>query len=94
MTATPPDGGDFVREVGKQADRRRAGRGRGVWQGLAQVGTVGWMVALPAVGGALLGRWVDERYGTGIFWTLSLLTAGLVVGCVAAWRAMIRELHD
>jgi ATP synthase protein I len=52
------------------------------------------MIALPAVGGALLGRWVDGRYETGIFWTLSLLTAGLALGCVAAWRAMNRELHE
>jgi ATP synthase protein I len=92
VTAPAPNGDDFVREVGKQAARRREARGRGVWQGLAQVGTVGWMVALPAVGGALLGRWVDARYGTGVFWTLSLLTVGLAVGCVAAWRAMNREL--
>lgn len=94
MSTPGPNGDDFVREVGKQADRRKANRGRRVWQGISQVGTVGWMVVLPAVGGAFLGRWVDARYATGIFWTLSLLTAGLVVGCAAAWRAMNRELHS
>jgi ATP synthase protein I len=92
---TPPRNGDeFAKEIERQAARRRAGRGRSVWQGLAQVGTVGWTVALPAVAGAFLGRWVDGRYGTGIFWTLSLLTLGLAVGCVAAWRAMSRELRE
>lgn len=93
MSGPAPNGDEFVREVGRQAARRRGNRGRGVWRGLAQVGTVGWMVALPAVGGALLGRWIDARYGTGIFWTLSLLTAGLAAGCGAAWRSMNRELH-
>jgi ATP synthase protein I len=93
MTTPRPNDDQFVREISKQADRRREGRGRGVWQGLAQVGTVGWMVALPAVGGALFGRWIDGRYSTGIFWTLSLLTVGLAIGCVATWRAMNRELH-
>jgi ATP synthase protein I len=93
MTTPRPDDDEFAREVGKQADRRRKGRGQGVWQGLAQLGTVGWMVALPAVGGAFLGRWIDGRYGTGVFWTLSLLTIGLAIGCAAAWRAMNRELH-
>jgi ATP synthase protein I len=88
-----PGEDDFPREVGRQANRRRAGHGPGVWRGLAQVGTVGWMVAIPAVGGAMLGRWIDGRYGTGIFWTLSLLTLGLAVGCLGAWRAMNRELH-
>lgn len=94
MTAPAPNDDEFVREVRKQADRRRANRGQSVWQGIAQVGTIGWMVVLPAVGAAFLGRWIDNRYGTGIFWTLSLLGCGLVVGCAAAWRAMNRELHS
>lgn len=94
MTLRHQDGDEFVSEVGKQAERRREARSRSVWQGLAQVGTVGWMIALPAVGGAFLGRWIDGQYGTTIFWTLSLLTVGLTVGCVAAWRAMNRELHE
>jgi ATP synthase protein I len=93
VTAPTPNDDEFVREVGRQADRRRDARGLGVWQGIAQVGTVGWMVALPAVGGAFLGRWLDGLYGTGIFWTLSLLTFGLALGCLAAWRAMNRELR-
>jgi ATP synthase protein I len=93
MTGPSPGDDDFVREVGRQADRRRRGRAAGVWRGLAQVGTVGWMVALPSVGGALLGRWIDGRYSTGIHWTLSLMTVGLATGCMAAWRAMNRELH-
>ena len=60
-----PNGDDFVREVGKQADRRREGRGKASGRGLAQVGTVGWMVALPAVGGAFLGRWIDTPVRNG-----------------------------
>lgn len=94
MTAPKPIDDEFVREVGKQAERRRKGRGQGVWRGLAQVGTVGWMIALPAVGGALLGRWIDHRASSGIFWTLSLLTVGLVIGCIAVWRAMNKELQE
>lgn len=93
MSAPTPNGDDFVREVGRQADRRKANRGRGVWQGIAQVGTAGWMVVPPAVGGAFLGRWIDSRYGTGALWTLALLTVGLATGCAAAWRAMNRELR-
>jgi hypothetical protein len=50
------------------------------------------MVALPAAGGALLGRHIDARSGTGIFWTLVLLNVGLAVGCAVAWRTMNREL--
>jgi ATP synthase protein I len=93
MNAPHQNGDQFAQEIAKQAERRKEGRRRSVWQGLAQVGTVGWMIALPGVGGAFLGRWIDEHYRTGIFWTLSLLIAGLVIGCVAAWRSMNRELR-
>lgn len=94
MTAPRPEDDEFVREVEKQAELRRKNAGQGVWRGLAQVGTVGWMVSLPAVGGALVGRWLDAHFGSGIFWTLSLLSTGLVLGCAAAWRAMSRELSE
>ena len=57
------------------------------------VGAVGWMVSLPAVLGALLGRWLDGHVGSGIFWTLSLLIAGLALGCASAWRHVRRELY-
>jgi ATP synthase protein I len=52
------------------------------------------MISLPAVGGAFLGRWLDGHSAGGIFWTLSLLSLGLAIGCVAEWRAMDRELHE
>ena len=93
MIPPKPNENEFAREIERQANRRREGRTQGVWRGLAQVGTVGWMIALPGVGGALLGRWVDRQYGMGVFWTLSLLIAGVVIGCLAVWRAMNRELH-
>ena len=93
MIPPQPDDNAFIREIDQQARRYHEGRRQRVWQGLAQVGTLGWMVALPAVGGALLGRWLDRHYATGIFWTLSLLMLGVMIGCLAAWRAMSRELH-
>lgn len=82
----------FVREVRRQAERVRAGRRLGFWQGLSMVGAVGWMVSLPAVLGALAGRWLDGRFAGGIFWTLLLLTLGLALGCGSAWRYLRREL--
>jgi ATP synthase protein I len=84
----------FVTEVRRQAERARRGRELSFWQGLSLVGGIGWVVVLPAVGGAVLGRLLDAQWGTGHFWTLSLLTVGLTLGCVSAWRQIARELHD
>lgn len=92
MTEPERDEDPFVAEVRRQA--ARAGRARHLtfWQGLGLVGTVGWMVAMPTVGGALLGRWLDTKFDTRVFWTLSLIFVGVTLGCASAWRQIKREL--
>ncbi len=83
----------FVREVRRQAERAGTGQGVTIWRGLGLVGSVGWMVVVPALLGAFLGRWIDRRAGSGIFWTLSLLFMGLALGCTSAWRHANQELE-
>lgn len=83
----------FVIQVRRQTELARAGRRLTFWQGLTLVGAVGWMVSVPAVLGALLGRWLDAESASGTFWTLSLLILGLVLGCASAWRHVLRELQ-
>ena len=34
------------------------------------------------------GRWLDVRYGSGLFWTAPLLMLGAALGCWSAWRWM------
>ncbi len=82
----------FVREVRRQAERAQAPQHLTFWQGLNLVGSVGWMVVLPTLLGAFAGRWIDSRAATGVFWTLSLLFTGVVLGCATAWRHVHREL--
>ena len=89
---TPED--PFVSEIRRQAKRANKNRHSTFWRGLASVGSVGWMVSLPAVVGALVGRWLDIEFASGIFWTLSLLVGGLLLGCAAAWRHVDRELKE
>lgn len=52
------------------------------------LGMVGWPIALATVGGALLGRYLDQRFATGVRFTLILLTAGAMIGSYTAWRAI------
>jgi ATP synthase protein I len=89
----PNDDEPFVRELERQAQRIAQARRSGFWHGLATVGAVGWMVALPTVAGALVGRWLDERFASGILWTLGLLTLGVSLGSVSAWRHVRKELE-
>jgi len=82
----------WLEEVRRQAARAGRGRQMTFWQGLGLVGAIGWMVSLPAVLGALAGRWIDQQAGQGLLWTLCLLVLGLGLGCASAWRHVRREL--
>jgi ATP synthase protein I len=94
-------GRTFAEEVGARAARKlRAQRHpTQVWSGLGMMGLVGWSVAIPTLLGAALGLWLDGRYSSHSF-TLSLLVAGLVLGCLNAWHWVaaqdktMREPHE
>ncbi len=55
------------------------------------IGTLGWTVVVPALLGVFVGRWLDRRFGTGVFWSLGLLVAGLAFGCSLAWKRIHSE---
>jgi len=77
------------REVGAKAARKLHAQRhvtRNVWFGLGMMGLIGWSVAIPTLLGAALGLWLDRRYPGGRSWTLALLVAGLVIGCLNAWH--------
>ena len=84
----------FVREVRRQMERQRQSHTMTFWQGLSLVGAIGWMVCLPTVLGAFLGRWLDRYFASGIGWTLGLLALGLTLGCLSAWRHVNRSLKQ
>lgn len=81
------------REVGTQERRKlRAMRARsGIWAGLGMLGVVGWSIGAPTLIGVFLGSWLDKRHPGEHSWTLSLMLAGLTLGCVNAWHWLTRE---
>ncbi|MGN8159600.1 AtpZ/AtpI family protein [Salinisphaera sp. RV14] len=84
----------FTRQIAAKTARKRRALNRrrtGVWYGLGMSGLIGWSVAVPTVGGALLGLWLDGRHPGGQSWTLVLLVAGLVIGGANAWHWVARE---
>jgi ATP synthase protein I len=46
------------------------------------------MVVVPTLVGLFIGRWLDSRFGTGIFWSAPLMMIGLFLGCWSGWRWM------
>ena len=85
---------DFATQVAAKAARKLRAQAAGaptVWFGLGMSGLIGWSVAVPTVLGAVIGLWWDRRHPGPHSWTLALLTAGLVLGCVNAWHWVSRE---
>jgi ATP synthase protein I len=88
---------DFAELVGVKATRKlKAQRNEttGVWFGLGMMGLIGWSVVVPTLLGAALGIWLDQRHPGGWPWTLTLLFAGLVIGCFNAWHWVEKEEKD
>jgi len=83
----------LARQVGSRARRRlRAQRRRpNVLFGLGLFGVIGWSVAVPTVAGAALGLWIDHHWPGRVSWTLTLLIAGVILGCLNAWHWVSRE---
>jgi ATP synthase protein I len=84
------------RIVDKKTRKRlwtRGDRDRTLFFGFGMFGMVGWSIAIPAVLGTILGRWLDARNvgPATVSWTLTCLVAGLATGAFIAWRWVSRE---
>jgi len=64
---------------------------RSLWQNLSMVGALGWLVVVPTLLGVLAGRWLDTKFGTGIFYSGALIFLGVAFGSWLAWKRIDRE---
>ncbi|WP_239057241.1 AtpZ/AtpI family protein [Desulfovibrio sp. JC010] len=85
---------DFGQTVGSKEQRKIRAEQKGTvgaWSAFGAMGAVGWLVAVPIVLGSLLGVWMDHNWPAKINWTMTMLGAGLAVGCLFAGIWMNRE---
>ena len=60
-------------------------------RGLGTFGMIGWSVAVPTVGGAFMGVWLDRIAPQACSWTQALILAGVAVGILIAWGWIAKE---
>lgn len=99
MTPTPkapepeaPDG--MTERVRRERDRRRRWVNEGepsVARFVGQIGILGWIIVAPSLIGLFVGRWLDHRFGTGVFFSAPLLMLGTGLGFWSAWRWMHKQ---
>ena len=89
---TSPDG--MAAAVRKHRERQKRWLNEGepsVARFVGQIGVLGWIIVAPTLIGLFVGRWLDQKFATGIFWSAPLLLVGVMVGCWSAWRWMNRQ---
>ena len=63
---------------------------------VGQIGVLGWIIVTPTLLGLFLGRWLDHKFGTAVFWSAPLLMLGvgdrILVGLAMDAHAMIELL--
>jgi len=60
--------------------------GKEIIFGMGVIGIVGWSITVPTLLGVALGLYLDKRFQVNFSWTLTLMFAGLIIGCYNAWR--------
>ena len=75
-----------VRDQERRQARAERTSSRSLWRTVAHVGALGWLIALPTVGGAYLGHRLDRYLGSGITYAMLCLTLGLCCGGYLLWR--------
>ena len=79
-----------TKDIARQAKRMKSTRdnpGPSPLRGSGTFGMIGWSIAVPTVGGAFLGLWLDRVAPQGFSWTIALILGGVVIGAFisASW---------
>ena len=87
MTVKPDKSVDDIARHAKRMKSNRENPGPSPLRGIGTFGMIGWSIAVPTVGGAFLGLWLDRIAPREFSWTLALILAGVVLGgfIAAAW---------
>jgi ATP synthase protein I len=55
-----------------------------------QIGILGWTIIVPTLIGVFIGRWLDQTFSSGVFFSAPLIMIGAAVGFWSAWKWMHR----
>ncbi|HQZ02031.1 MAG TPA: hypothetical protein PKW99_05225 [Thauera sp.] len=85
---------DDIRRSAERMKRARSEPGFSPLRGLGAFGMIGWSIAVPTVGGALLGIWLNRVAPQTFSWPIALILGGAVIGVMIAWSWVSKEVQD
>ncbi|MXS80669.1 ATP synthase protein I [Nitrosomonas eutropha] len=80
------DASAAIRRHAERMQQKRKAPKYSPLSGLGVFGVIGWSVAIPTVGGAFLGMWLDRVVPQSFSWPIALILGGVVVGAMVAWN--------
>lgn len=83
-----------IRRSAERMKRARDEPGVSPLRGLGAFGIIGWSIAVPTVGGAFLGLWLNDVAPQNFSWPIALILGGVVAGGIIAWSWIEREGPD
>ncbi|MCX4244897.1 AtpZ/AtpI family protein [Paraliomyxa miuraensis] len=85
---------DRIARFARRRAHARSRRGRSLWAQATAVGTLGWLIAVPIVLGALLGHLLDLYLGSGITWAMAFMFLGVLIAGYSLWKLSFDTLGD
>ncbi|MFT7509854.1 MAG: ATP synthase protein I [Sulfitobacter sp.] len=87
MTPKPDKSAEDIARHAKRLKSARDNPGPSPLRGIGTFGMIGWSIAVPTVGGAFLGLWLDRVAPQNFVWTIALILGGVVLGAfiAASW---------
>lgn len=59
---------------------------RSIWKNLQMIGALGWLIVVPTLLGVLVGRWLDHKFESGVFFSGACIFLGVCAGAYLAWK--------
>ena len=85
---------ETMRRSAQRTKEARSSKSVSPLHGFSTFGIIGWSIAVPTVGGAFLGVWLDKIAPQSFSWPMALILGGIMIGGIIAWSWINKEGGD
>ncbi len=90
----PKETGESMEKNSDQIPEKPESKASSFMNLVAEASTLAWNLVIPIVGGVLLGHYIDNRNGSELTWTLSLLVLGVIIAFSNLYNLYVEHGHQ